>query len=235
MGRFLHWNSPAGRCGGLAQPCPGVEVAERPDPRHPLGDDGIYAPIGSYNLRAGAIGWSVPVVKHWKDFEKAAGRDHFLHTYYKMLDICPKCKGNKGEQTFVGPEVGYMITKACDTCRGLGCYVEPPRNVFNLIVREQIYSAEGSTQYRLVDMALDTGSLKNVLTCYKEIRSAYSADSQFRIEDEKGQIVGIQVHGEILWLRNVPPPKYFVKPEPQPPAAEQREICMAGAEGWNHD
>jgi hypothetical protein len=199
-----------------------------------LGVDGIYAPIGTYSLRAGCIGWSVPVVKHWRDFEKAAGRDCFLQTYYKMLDICPKCKGNKGELQYVSLEVGHKIGKVCDACRGVGTYSEPKPNKFNLVVREKIYNGSGQG-FRVVDMALDSGALKNVLKCYQDIRGAYAADCQFRIENDDGEIVGIQVQGEILWLPNVPPPKYFVKPTPKPPAPEQREICMAGAEGWAHD
>lgn len=201
-----------------------------------LGDDGIYAPIGTYNKVSGCISWSLSVVKHWRAVEKAADRDCFLNTYYKALDICPKCKGNKGKLQYVSPAAGFMVTEACDFCRGEGTYREPPRNKFNLIVREEIYRDSGEGK-RVVDMVLDSGPLSQVLKCYKDIGSAYKG-CQFRLETDRGEIVGIEVHDEILWLANVPPPKYFVKPAPQPPAPEQPEICMAGIEhtgAWSND
>lgn len=207
-----------------------------------LGDDGVYCPLGSYQLNSGHIQWSVGIVKHWRNFEKAAGRDCFLNIYYKELDICPKCKGNKGDLQYVGVDVGYMVTKACPACRGNGKYHEPTIQKFNLIVREQIYrdSGEGS---RTVDMVLDSGSLTQCIKCFKEIRGSYNDESQFRVEDSTGKIFGIQVKGEILWLPNVPPPAYFVPPKkaevialPHTPASSaEATVCLAGYEGYSHD
>jgi hypothetical protein len=200
-----------------------------------LGEDGIYQPLGSYNLVSGCISWALGIVKHWRNTEKAAGRDCFLNLYYKELDICPKCKGNKGKLEYVSPAAGYMVTQACDFCKGQGAYCEPPTPPnFTLVVREQIYNGSGEGK-RTVDMALENGTLTVCFKCYRDIRGAYK-DCQFRIENESGQIVGIEVHGEILWLANVPPPKYFVKPAPKTPAPERPEICMAGTEGgWVND
>jgi hypothetical protein len=61
-----------------------------------LGDGGVYTSLGTFELNNGRIQWSLEAVKHWREHEKQAGRDYSLDTYYKELDLCPKCKGNQG-------------------------------------------------------------------------------------------------------------------------------------------
>jgi len=201
-----------------------------------LGEDGIYAPIGTYQLISGHINWSIGVVRHWRERMKEAGEPHYLQAYYQTFDVCPKCKGNKGKMEYVSSSMGYIVTEQCGWCKGAGNYVAPPPNSYRLVVREMIYNDTGAGM-KPVDMVLEAGTLGTCIKCFKDIKAAYTDESQFRVENDCGKIVGIQAHGEILWLANVPPPNYWGKPAPpKPPAPEQPEpeICMAG--GWaNND
>jgi hypothetical protein len=164
-----------------------------------------YEELGRFMKRAGQITPSFAVIRHWKQAQAEAGKTMGLQDYWQAMDICPKCKGNKGKYDFSLADQDWVLIEDCDHCKGLGVYVRPRDTKMLLIVREDVHSAEGK---RSVDMTLEEGDAKTCMKCFRDIRGAYNDGSQFRIEQD-GKIIAIQVHGEMLLLANVPPPEYF--------------------------
>ncbi len=88
---------------------------------------------------------------------------------------------------------------------------QPPKFVLHAKFK---YGDRGS----LYSKPVFTGTREDVVLAFRH--NKYVTAQQF-VEDEAGQIVAIEVHKALLWLENVPSPKYFT-----PPVRE--EICMAG-------
>lgn len=167
-----------------------------------------YAELGAWQKRAGRVVPSFAVIKHWRTKQQEASLPHTIMDFWKLVGICPKCKGDKGEFEFSCADQGWVLAKECDVCKGVGKFVEPKVTKMKLIVRDTIYN-DGGEGYRLADMDLEEGSGAVCLKCFRDIKDAYDPDrSQFRVEED-GRIIAIQVHGEMLWLDNVPPPEYF--------------------------
>jgi len=172
------------------------------------GEDGVYTELGRYTKQTGRIVPSFAVIKHWKGVQKAAGKDVGLNDFWRALGVCTKCKGDKGEFEFSCADQDWVLAKDCSVCKGSGEFTEPKVTKMTLYVREDIYK-DGGEGTRSVDLSLEEGSGAACMKCFMDIREAYNTDtSQFRVE-ENGRIVAIQVHGEMLWLDNVPPPEYF--------------------------
>lgn len=66
-------------------------------------------------------------------------------------------------------------------------------------------------------LPLETGTARDCIKCYKAMRESglYDSTAQFYIM-ENGHIVAIEVHSALLWLVNVPDPKYFIPPVTKP-------------------
>jgi hypothetical protein len=171
-------------------------------------ENGEYALLGAFQKRAGRIIPSFKVIKHWRDRQNAEGLPCSLNEFWRALDVCPKCHGDKGNFDFDCAAQDWVRVTDCATCKGEGKYVEPKVTKMKLIVKDTVYKSEGAGT-RQCDLDLEEGTAERCMKCFRDIKDAYDPEqSQFRIEED-GRIVAIQVHGELLWLANVPPPEYF--------------------------
>lgn len=174
--------------------------------RYELEESGELKEIGRFTKAGGRIVHSFHVIKFWKNEQERLKRPCTLTDYYRAVDVCPKCRGDKGRHEFDLRAQDYIITETCPHCKGEGNFVVLKEKVMELVVRELIYASEGGKKQ--TDIAVESGTGATCMKCFKDIKEMYTGDAQFRIE-ENGKIVAIQVHGEMLWLDNVPPPAYF--------------------------
>lgn len=192
-----------------------------------------YTLLGTFSKRAGRIIPSFKVIKHWRDQQTEAGTPCRLNDFWKAMDVCPKCHGDKGTFDFNIAEQDWVLVKDCPCCKGAGNYVEPKVTKMKLIVKDTVYNSDGVGS-RLVDLDVEEGTGAACMKCYREIKEAYNPEiSQFRIEED-GRIVAIQVHGEMLWLDNVPPPEYFYPhyKKRQDDNSEARKIAQRAKEAY---
>ncbi len=164
--------------------------------------EGELKKIATAGGQAGYPNLSFQLVKRWTDQQKAANKPHSLDDFYRTMGLCRACRGWGRKSN------SPKATLPCGDCDSTGKHKDT--RIMQLIVVEIVTNAKPSV------LALETGSAAECMKCYTNMRKSghYDDFAQFRIEED-GHVIAIEVHGSMLWLKNVPPPQYFVPPKPK--------------------